>query len=41
VVKLPIMVGGAPEVKTYFDLIAYNLRALLQAAHAAGVAGKV
>jgi zinc/manganese transport system substrate-binding protein len=41
VVKLPIMVGGVPEVKTYFDLIAYNLRALLQAAQAVGVAGKV
>jgi len=41
VVKLPIMVGGAPEVKTYFDLIEYNLRTLLKAAQAAGVAGKV
>jgi zinc/manganese transport system substrate-binding protein len=41
VVKLPIMVGGAPEVKTYFDLIEYNLRALLKTAQAAGVAGKV
>lgn len=40
VVKLPIMVGGAPEVKTYFDLIEYNLRAMLKAAQAAGVAGK-
>jgi len=40
VVKLPIMVGGAPEVKTYFDLIEYNLRELLKAARAAGVAGK-
>jgi ABC-type Zn uptake system ZnuABC Zn-binding protein ZnuA len=40
VVKLPIMVGGAPEVKTYFDLIEYNLRTLLKAAQAAGVAGK-
>jgi len=40
VVKLPIMVGGAPEVTTYFDLIEYNLRTLLKAARAAGVAGK-
>lgn len=40
VVKLPIMVGGAPEVKTYFDLIEYNLRAMLKAAQAAGVTGK-
>lgn len=40
VVKLPIMVGGAPDVKTYFDLIEYNLRELLKAARAAGVAGK-
>jgi zinc/manganese transport system substrate-binding protein len=40
VVKLPIMVGGAPEVKTYFDLIEYNIRELLKAAQAAGVAGK-
>src|SRR3989475_2187285 len=40
VVKLPIMVGGVPEVKTYFDLIEYNLRTLLKAAEAAGVAGK-
>jgi len=39
VVKLPIMVGGAPEVKTYFDLIEYNIRELLKAAQAAGVAG--
>jgi len=38
---LPIMVGGAPEVKTYFDLIEYNLRTLLKSAQAAGVAGKV
>jgi len=36
VVKLPIMVGGAPEAKTYFDLIEYNLRAMLKAARAAG-----
>ena len=41
VVKLPIMVGGTPEVKTYFDLIEYNLRTLLKVAQAAGVAGKV
>jgi len=41
VVKLPIMVGGVPEVKTFFDLIEYNLRAMLKAAQAAGVAGKV
>jgi zinc/manganese transport system substrate-binding protein len=41
VVKLPITVGGLPEVKTYFDLIEYNLRALLKTAQAAGVAGKV
>src|SRR3989442_12111219 len=41
VVKLPIMVGGAPEVKTYFDLIEYNLCTLLKAAQAAGVAGEV
>ena len=41
VVKLPIMVGGVPEVKTYFDLIEYNIRELLKAAQAAGVAGKV
>jgi len=41
VVKLPIMVGGVPEVKTFFDLIEYNLRATLKAAQAAGVAGKV
>ena len=41
VVKLPIMVGGVPEVKTYFDLIEYNLRTLLKAAQAAGVAGKI
>ena len=40
VVKLPIMVGGAPEVTTYFDLIEYNLHTLLKAARAAGVAGK-
>src|SRR5438132_6861093 len=40
VVKLPIMVGGVPEVKTYFDLIEYNLRTLLKAAEAAGAAGK-
>jgi zinc/manganese transport system substrate-binding protein len=40
VVKLPIMVGGVPEAKTYFDLIEYNLRAMLNAAQAAGVAGK-
>jgi len=40
VVKLPIMVGGVPEVKTYFDLIEYNLRAMLKAAQVAGVAGK-
>ncbi len=31
-VKLPIMVGGVPEVKTYFELIDYNLKALLAAA---------
>ena len=41
VVKLPIMVGGASEAKTYFDLIEYNLRILLKAAQTAGVAGKV
>ena len=41
VAKLPIMVGGAPEVKTYFDLIEYNLRALLKVAQTAGVTGKV
>ena len=41
VVKLPIMVGGVPEVKTYLDLIEYNLRTLLKVAQAAGVAGKV
>ena len=41
VVKLPIMVGGAPEVKTYFDLIEYNLRTLLRVAQTAGVTGKV
>src|SRR5437867_4013610 len=41
VVKLPIMVGGVPEVKTYLDLIEYNLRTLLKAAQAAGVTGKV
>jgi len=41
VVKLPIMVGGSPEVKTYFDLIEYNIRELLKAAQVAGVAGKV
>jgi len=35
------MVGGVPEVKTYFDLIEYNLRTLLKAAQEAGVAGKV
>jgi zinc/manganese transport system substrate-binding protein len=40
VVKLPIMVGGAPDVKTYFDLIEHNLRAMLRAAEAAGVAGE-
>jgi len=28
-------------VRTYFDLIEYNLRALLKTAQAAGVAGKV
>jgi len=39
VVTLPIMVGGAPAVKTYFDLIDYNLRTMLKAAQAAGVAG--
>jgi zinc/manganese transport system substrate-binding protein len=31
VVKFPIMVGGAPDVKTYEDLIEYNLQALLAA----------
>ncbi len=31
VVKFPIMVGGAPEIKTFEDLIEYNLRALLAA----------
>lgn len=40
VVKLPIMVGGVQEAKTYFDLIEYNLRAMLRAAQAAGVVGK-
>src|SRR5437773_5063747 len=40
VVKLPTMAGGAPEVKTYIDLIEYNLRTLLKAAQTAGVAGK-
>ena len=30
--KLAIMVGGVPEAKTYFDLIDYNLRTLLNAA---------
>jgi len=39
VVTLPIMVGGAPAVKTYFDLMDYNVRAMLKAAQAAGVAG--
>jgi zinc/manganese transport system substrate-binding protein len=29
VVKFPIMVGGAPEIKTYEDLIEYNLQSLL------------
>src|SRR3989442_1508813 len=36
-VKLPIMVGGVPEVKTYLDLIEYNLGTLLQAGQAAAV----
>ena len=40
VVKVPIMVGGTTEAKSYFDLIEYNLRAMLKAAQAAGVAGK-
>ena len=40
-VKLPIMVGGAPEVKTYFDLIEYNIRELVKDAQAACVAGKI
>jgi ABC-type Zn uptake system ZnuABC Zn-binding protein ZnuA len=40
VVKLPIMVGGAPEVKTYLELIEYNLRTLLKAAQMVGVTGK-
>ncbi len=31
VVKFPIMVGGASGIKTYEDLIEYNLRALLAA----------
>jgi hypothetical protein len=38
---LPIMVGGVPEAKTYFDLIEYNLRTLLKVAQTAGVVGKV
>ncbi len=40
VVKLPITVGGVPEVKTWFDLIEYNLRAVLKTARTAGAAGK-
>jgi zinc/manganese transport system substrate-binding protein len=32
VVKFPIMVGGAPNIKTYEDLIEHNLQALLTAA---------
>jgi zinc/manganese transport system substrate-binding protein len=31
VVKFPIMVGGAPDIKTYEDLIEHNLQALLAA----------
>ncbi len=30
-VTLPIMVGGVPQAKTYFDLIDFNIRTLLQA----------
>ncbi len=30
-VKLPIMVGGVPEAKTYFDMIEYDIRTLLKA----------
>ena len=31
-IKLPIMVGGVPEAKTYFDMIDYDIRTLLKAA---------
>lgn len=31
VVKLAVMVGGVPEVKTWIDLIDYNIKALLEA----------
>jgi hypothetical protein len=30
-VKLPIMVGGVPEAKSYIEMIDYNLRTVLQA----------
>lgn len=30
--KLPIMVGGVPEAKTYIDLIDYNVRSIVDAA---------
>jgi zinc/manganese transport system substrate-binding protein len=34
VAKLAIMSGGSPEVKTYLDLVEYNIRTLLQAVEA-------
>jgi len=41
VVKMPLMAGGVPEVKTWFELIEYDIRAVLKAAQEAGVIGKV
>ncbi|HWH71040.1 MAG TPA: metal ABC transporter substrate-binding protein [Candidatus Sulfotelmatobacter sp.] len=40
VIKLPIMVGGVPQAKTYIDLIDYNLRTLLEAAKETSVAAQ-
>ena len=40
VITLPIMVGGVPQAKTYFEFIEYNLRTLTQAAKTGAVAAR-
>jgi zinc/manganese transport system substrate-binding protein len=40
VVKLPIMVGGVPQARTYIDLIEYNLRTLVEAAKETAAAAR-
>jgi hypothetical protein len=37
-IKLPIMVGGVPEAKSYIDMIDYIIRTLLSAAQKTHVA---